>query len=366
MKSATVPELTQEDLFTSGEGGYHTYRIPALAVAADGTVLAFCEGRMESPRDDAEIQIVLRRSGDNGATWQPMQVVASEVGHTVGNPCVVVDRDTGSVWLAFSKDNDQVYVTESSDNGASWSKPVEITQHVKRPDWLRYGPGPGHGIQMKSGRILIPCWHTTAFQRHVRGYSHAFYSDDHGESWQLGGDVAEGTNECEIVELSDGSLYITVRNGRPAPRGPGEEPVYPGLIKRLSARSNDGGLTWSGLSEVDELADPVCQASIVRYPEGASHEVPPILFSNPASTNRDNLSVRVSYDDCLTWPVSRTLNPGPSGYSDLAVLKDQTIGCLYAWGSSVYRLEHDQRWIEHVSFARFNIEWATHGSRRQD
>ena len=151
MNPPQSPTLSKQILFTSGENGYHTYRIPALALAPDGTLLAFCEGRIESPRDDAEIQIVLRRSVNNGATWGNMQVVASDAGHTVGNPCVLVDRDTGSVWLAFCKNNDSVYITESSDNGITWSEPTEITQNVKRPDWIRYGSGPGHGIQTTSG-----------------------------------------------------------------------------------------------------------------------------------------------------------------------------------------------------------------------
>ena len=359
MNDQNVPNLFEQVLFTSGQDEYHSYRIPALAVAVDGTLLAFCEGRIESARDDAEIQIVLRRSGDNGSTWGEIQVITSDDGHTVGNPCVVVDRSTGSVWLAFCKDNDRVFITESPDNGANWSEPSEITQQVKRPDWIRYGSGPGHGIQTSSGRMLMPSWHTTVFQMHIRDASHIFFSDDHGKTWQLGEDLEDGSNECEIVELSDGSLYMTARNGIAVGfgLGVGAKPVYPRLVNRLSAVSDNDGQSWSQFSEVPELKDPICQASIVRYPKSANQKISPIIFSNPASFTRENLSIGISYDDCLTWSRIRTLKEGPAGYSDLAVLNDQAIGCAYEWGTSAFQLTEEQRFVEHISFARFNIDW---------
>jgi len=324
-------QISQTKLFTSGVDGYHTYRIPALIVATDGTILAFCEGRKNSARDDGDIDIVLKRSFDNGSTWQGMQIIVADGDNTMGNPCPVVDRDTGVIWLPLCKNNDQVYIMKSENNGATWSNPMEITKDVKLPSWGWYATGPGHGIQIESGRLVIPCDHRENNILH----SHLFYSDDHGGCWKLGGVLGEYTNECEVVQTRDGSLYINMRS-------------YKGNNRRAYAWSKDGGITWSEVFEGDTLIEPVCQASIVRYDENR------VLFSNPASTKREKMTVRVSYDECRTWTVSKVLNPGPSGYSNLAVASDMTICCLYERGESDYR--------ETITFAQFNIEWLTNGA----
>ena len=161
----------QTDLFVSGSGGYHTYRIPALVVTSRGTVLALCEGRKHSRADYGEIDLVLRRSLDGGKTWGDLQVVVSESAMTCGNPCPVVDSATGTIWLPFCKnlaDGGQqlimagkaprtVWVTKSVDDGATWTEPEEITDDVKDPAWTWYGTGPCHGIQLASGRLALPC-----------------------------------------------------------------------------------------------------------------------------------------------------------------------------------------------------------------
>ncbi|MBC8235512.1 exo-alpha-sialidase [bacterium] len=329
--SKGTSQISQIELFTSGVDGYHTYRIPALIVATDGTILAFCEGRKNSARDDGDIDIVLKRSFDNGRTWQGMQIIVADGDNTMGNPCPVVDRDTGVIWLPLCKNNDQVYIMNSEDNGATWSNPMEITKDVKLPSWGWYATGPGHGIQLDNGRLVIPCDHRENNILH----SHLFYSDDHGGCWKLGGVLGEDTNECEVVQTCDGSLYINMRS-------------YKGNNRRAYAWSKDGGITWSEVFEDDILIEPVCQASIVSYNEDC------VLFSNPASTKREKMTVKVSYDECRTWTVSKVLNPGPSGYSNLAVASDMTICCLYERGESDYR--------ETITFAQFSIEWLTDGA----
>ena len=328
--------IRQMEVFNAGADGYHTYRIPALIVTAKGTILAFCEGRKNSAADHGDIEIVLKRSFDNGESWQEMQIIWDDGENTIGNPCPVVDQDTGTIWLPFCWNNDRVFVTSSGDDGATWSTPVEITEDVKPPSWGWYATGPGHGIQLKSGRLMIPCDHTRGEERH----SHVIYSDDQGSSWRLGGIPGEGTNECEVVQTYDGSLYINMRS-------------YKGRNRRLYAWSRDDGITWSELSEDDNLIEPVCQASIVRFTDKDSHKENRVLFSNPASTEREKMTVRISYDECQTWPVSKLLNAGPSGYSDLAIAPDMTICCLYERGESNYR--------ETITFAQFNIEWLTMG-----
>ena len=167
--------LKQTDLFVSGYGVYHTYRIPALVVSTKKTILAFCEGRKYGSGDAGKIDIVLKRSLDGGITWKEMQIIVADGDMTCGNPCPVVDQETGTIWLPFCKNLGDVgegkiiegkgprtvWVTKSSDDGATWSKPVEITAEVKDPSWTWYATGPGHGIQLKSGRLVIPCDHIT-------------------------------------------------------------------------------------------------------------------------------------------------------------------------------------------------------------
>ncbi len=192
--------LTQTDVFESGKDGYHTYRIPALIVSRHGTVLAFCEGRKNSRADYGNIEIVLKRSPDNGTTWGAMRIVWDDGANTIGNPCPVVDRNTGMIWLLFCRNNDPVFVTKSSDDAQSWSTPVEITRDVKPSAWGWYATGPGHAVQLSGGRLLIPCDHKVGNAI----YSHMIYSDDHGASWKLGGTVGPNTDECQVVETTAG------------------------------------------------------------------------------------------------------------------------------------------------------------------
>jgi sialidase-1 len=329
-------------LFVSGQDGYHTYRIPALAVTTRGTVLAFCEGRKRGRGDSGDIDLLLKRSADRGHTWSSQQIIWNDAGNTCGNPCAVVDRDTGTVWLLTtwnrgddhereiiaqtSHDTRRVFVTHSDDDGLTWSEPQEITADVKQEDWTWYATGPGSGIQIEhgpyEGRLIIPCDHIEAETRHY--YSHIVYSDDQGTSWHLGGTTPEHqVNECEAVELLGGRLMLNMRN-------------YDRTQKnRQVAVSDDGGLTWKDQRFDPALIEPICQAAIERYrwPKGEQEGV--ILFSNPASTDgRLNMTVRASLDEARTWHASRTLHTGPSAYSDLAILADDTIACLYEAGQN--------------------------------
>jgi sialidase-1 len=343
------------DIFKAGEGGYHTYRIPSVIVTLKGTVLAFCEGRRHGRGDSGDIDIVLKRSFDGGITWQPMQVIADDGPNTIGNPCPVVDRDTGIIWLLLthnlgvdaereildgtSKGTRTVWVMRSEDDGETWSEPIEITGTTKKSDWTWYATGPGVGIQLRGGRLLIPCDHAVAGTKMYR--SHVIYSDDHGESWRLGGVIGDYVNECQAVELFDGTLLMNMRS-------------YHGKNRRAIAFSRDGGLTWSKATLDPTLIEPVCQASILRFTDQRGYHKNRILFSNPASTKRERMTVRLSYDECRSWPVSKTIYDGPSAYSCLTVLPDMSIGCLYERG--------ERSPYEGITFARFSIEWLTEGA----
>ena len=342
------------DVFVSGRDGYHTYRIPAIAVTNRGTVLAFCEGRKTGAGDHGDIDLLLKRSTDAGRSFGPMQPVYEEGGTakvTIGNPTVLVDRRTGTVWLAFCRDNDHVLVTRSDDDGLTWAEPTDLTDRLKVDGWEWYATGPGHGIQLTrpphEGRLIVPCDHTDPGKK--RCWSHVFYSDDHGRSWQLGGSVPDDhTSECEIVELVEGTLLMNARNWPPRP-----------AHRRAVSLSKDGGATWSEPYHDPALITPHCQGSILRYTAQPEYARNRILFSNPASTEaRERMTVRLSYDEGKTWAVSKLVHAGPSAYSCLVVLPDVTIGCLYEGGEA-----HRREWLR---LARFTLDWLTDGADKLD
>ena len=335
------------DVFVSGQDGYHTFRIPSVIVAPKGAVLAFCEGRKKTRSDTGDIDLVMRRSADGGVTWGPLQIVWDDAGNTCGNPCPVVDRDTGTIWLLMthnlgedheskiidgtSKGTRTVWVSKSVDEGATWSKPVEITRDAKKSTWTWTATGPGVGIQTKSGRLVVPCDHVEAETK--RGGSHVIWSADHGATWTLGGGMTVGVNECQVVERTDGSLMLNMRNWRTP------------LRERAVSTSSDGGATWSAVTHDPALVEPVCQASLLRY----SWEPSRILFSNPADAQqRIRMTIRLSKDEGSTWTTLQELGEGPAAYSCLTVLPDRTVGCLYETGAkSAY---------EKIVLARFKLD----------
>ncbi len=352
--------ITRTDLWVGGEGGYHTYRIPALAVSPRGTLLAFCEGRRHSRSDWGEIDLLLRRSPDGGRTWQETQVVVTEPGTTCGNPAPVVDRQTGTIWLLFCKNpaaggeplirkglaERTVWLTHSTDDGARWAPPVEITAGVKRPHWTWYATGPCHGIQLRHGRLLVPCDHRTRpTESEGEGrYSHVIYSDDHGATWQIGGVVAqEGTNECAAVETAVGAVYLSCRDQ--GKRG-----------RRCAAWSFDGGQTFAEYRWEETLIEPACQGSLAALEEtdpGGQLRTSRLLHCNPASATRDTLTVRLGDGEGRRWNRGRVLEAGPSAYSDLAVATGQdgepALFCLYERGT--------QSPYERLTLARFDLAW---------
>ena len=350
--------LEQTALFVNGENGYHTYRIPAMVTTRNGTILAFCEGRKHSRSDYGVIDIVLRRSPDGGDTWEEMQVLVAEPNMTCGNPCPVVDRSSGTILLPFcrnlgdvgeglivqGKGPRTVWLTHSLDDGLTWAEPVEISTEAKDPSWTWYATGPGHGIQLASGRLVIPCDHMEGvdFSRDDPQHSHVICSDDHGASWRIGGVVQEGTNECSVVEALGGGLYVNCRNASGT-----------GRTHRAYAWSSDQGRTFPNLRWDETLVEPICQATLVRFTVARDYGRNRVLFANPASTERERMTVRLSYDECRTWPAARMLYHGPSAYSDLAIAPDMTICCLYERG-----VEHP---YETLTLARFNLEWLAEG-----
>lgn len=337
-----APFVEQSDVFVSGQDGYHTYRIPALVVSKQGTVLAFCEGRKTSSADHGDIDLLLRRSFDGGKSWQETQLVHEEGGAakiTIGNPCAIVDRD-GTIHLIFSRNNARAFYVKSVDDGATFSVPREITDAFRAFsfEWTRLASGPGHGIQTRAGRIVVPVWLNDRIGKNYR--SAVIYSDDAGATWTAGGMVKptiRDCNECMAVERVDGSIHMNLRNKS--------------AKCRAVASSTDGGITWTEPTLIEELVDPICQASIVRFSSRSGDGKGGILFSNAASRSRDHMTVKLSYDGGDSWPIAKLIHPGPSAYSDVAIAKDKTILCLFERGS-----KHP---YEKLTVARFSPKWLT-------
>lgn len=335
-------------LFVSGADGYKSYRIPSIITTQKGTLLAFCEGRKNSAADAGDIDLLLKRSTDGGRTWSAQQVIWNDSANTCGNPCPVIDETTGAIWLLMthnlgddkegaiikklSRSTRTAWVCKSSDDGITWSAPVDITATTKKPGWGWYATGPGIGIQIKNGphkgRLVIPCDYsyndstTIPADGHPGMGSHIIYSDDHGSSWKLGGTITPKVNECQVVEVADGNgtLLMNMRS-------------YFKRNCRTHSISYDGGITWTAPFDLPALVEPVCQASIIRYTWPVKKKKGCMLFLNPASSGkRHNMTIRASYDEGQTWPVIRTLYAGPSAYSCMTILPDKTIACLYEAG----------------------------------
>jgi sialidase-1 len=347
-----APVFEQTPLWTAGQDGYHTYRIPSLLVSAKGTVLAFCEGRKTGGGDHGDLDLIMKRSTDGGRTWSPHAIVHEEGGEakiTIGNPCPVVDAKSGAIVLPFTRDNKAVFVTTSTDDGQTWSTPRDISGATMKPDWVWVATGPGVGIQLTKGahkgRLVIPSDHRRNVDGQAEWNSHMMISDDGGATWQISTPIQAGGNECQVVERADGSLLVNTRMQ-------GHFQGYRGI-----ATSSDGGATWSAITQETQLRCPKCQGSFVRQDEKR------VLFSNPHPRApvedekgrgvRERLTVRASTDDGKSWPVARVVHEGPSAYSALARLADGTILCLYEGGEKgAYR---------ELRLARFNLEWLSGG-----
>jgi sialidase-1 len=352
-EQATGAGLTQTDIFVSGEGGYHTYRIPSIVSTPGGALLAFVEGRRSGAADSGDIDLLLRRSLDGGKSWLPTQVIADDGTDSASNPCALVEAKTGVVWLVFSRNpggdreadiiagrgrgGQHIWITSSRDQGATWAEPQEITASVKKPEWTWYAVGPGIGIETAKGRLVFPANHAEAGTAIYR--SHAFFSDDHGATWRLGASADAGTNESQVVELSNGRLLLNMRNH------PRKEANV-----RMTATSEDGGVTWSAATADPALVEPPAQASLIALPHRRRRL---LLFANPASTKRERMMVRVSSDDGRTWPKGRVVHEGPAAYSGLTVLRDSAIGLVYERG--------DRSPYERVTFVRLTLDWIEAG-----
>lgn len=321
--------MRKQVLFSADHSGYSAYRIPTCLALPGGRIIAFIEARLHSLSDYGCIRLLARISDDAGQSFGEPFLVAQDGSNTIGNPSPVYDRNTGRLFLLLNgnlaeggeslilqgKAPRTVLVCHSDDMGQSWSALRNITPDVKQPDWTWHAAGPCHAVQLRTGRLLVPCNHAVLDAQAGRSgpyLSGALYSDDHGEHWHAGADVGPHTNECALAELPDGTVYINMRS-------------YHGQNRRAVARSCDGGASWSEIALDEALVEPVCQGSVLCA--GSA-----LYFSNPASTARENMTLRRSMDGGAHWEASVRVHEGPAAYSDIALLEDGSLFLVYECG----------------------------------
>ncbi|QQL50141.1 sialidase family protein [Mucilaginibacter ginkgonis] len=367
--TTTSSDPTYQRIFVGGTGGYHSYRIPSIIKTTAGTLIAFAEGRVSSNEDYGNIDIVFKRSTDNGATWGSMGVAVGTgtstfAQGTCGNPTAVVDQSNGKIWLFMSwndfgknQNGDDgktkigvgdrpVYMLYSTNDGVSWSTPVNMTATLQPAGTAFDAMGPGIGIQTtinNAGRLIIP-----ATSRNI-------YSDDHGDTWSYAS-TPGGTSESTIVELANGSFY---RNDRPT-------------LSNWNAHKRRWISTGQSLTSFapftfadDSLLDPRMEGSMLRY---NLSEPKRILFLNSASTvTRLNMRIRISYDEGQSWQISRRVydyltttqehDQGKGGYSSMVKTADLRIGALIENNDAV----GDDTGHQSIEFVKFGLAWVING-----
>ncbi len=332
----------------AGQEGVNTYRIPGLITAKDGSVIAVYDIRHDHSGDlPADIDVGAQRSTDGGLTWSPMKVAmdmgAPQRQNGIGDPTILLDPATGRLWMAAlwnrfrygagkggltPEETGQFVLVFSDDNGKTWSKPINITEQVKKPEWKMFFQGPGMGIAMKDGTLVIPAQNVDA-----KGTPHAMLisSKDHGKTWTCSSEAEASCTEAQVVELSDGSLMLNSRDNR-------------GGVRTVKT-TRDLGQTWeTHPTHRKGLIEPVCQASIIRFERPG--QKPLLLFSNPDSKRgRHAMTIKWSDDDGLTWSEKKLLldQLGSAGYSCLTQIDGKSVGILYE-GSQA-----------HLSFERIEL-----------
>lgn len=340
-------KISFEDLFNAeNNNDVSCYRIPAIVTAPNGDLVVAIDERVPSCGDlkwSKDINIVLRRSSDNGNTWMPIEkIIDFPLGKSASDPSMIVDELTKEIFMFYNymdldkeKDVYYLHVMKSKDNGKTWSKPIDITTQIAKQEWkndFKFITS-GRGIQTSTGKLM----HCMV---NLDSGMHVFASDDHGETWYFIDTSITPGNESKIVELADGNLMVNSRTN--------------GSGLRYVHTSSDQGNTW--VSKADStLIDPGCNASIIRYTSvGDGYKQNRLLFSNAkAVKGRTNMTVRISYDEGETWTNGKTIYTGSSAYSSLTILKNGDVGLVFE------KDEHTQN-----VFTSFSLEWLTDGKDR--
>lgn len=337
-------------LFSGGDYGSANWRIPALIRAADGALVAVADKRWNGPGDlPGNIDIVARRSTDQGSTWSVPVTIADFGSAGAADAALVLDRNTGDLLCLFGShvglfqsthaNPIRFQVARSQDNGITWGPPEEHTTEIYAPNWQAAWIASGNACQLRSGRIVGAVGVRLTSGSAISNFM--IYSDDGGHSWHYKPAMASSVgDEAKIAELDNGDLMMNIRNQTPD--------------RRRIVISANGGETWGAPYFQQELTDPFVNGELLRYTSTLDgYDQSRLLFSIAADPSvRRNLTVFLSYDEGASWPISRTVYSGLAAYSSLTILEDGTIGCFYENGEyETYQLY----------FARFTLEWLTHG-----
>jgi len=339
--------------FKAGDGGARIYRIPAIWWMPKKPLLAFAERRVEQRHMTGDIDIVLRRSLDHGQTWEPMQVLGDLGRDTCGNPCAVQDATNGRLWLVFTRSRNadteaqivaatvpgtEVWITHSDDDGVTWAAPRDISATGRKANWGWYGTGYGQGLFLRGGagkpdRLVIPAYHTEGGVYRT----HSLFSDDHGETWQLGADAADHASEPSVIEMDSHTLLMNART------------ISGHGTNRTLVVSKDRGTTWQPAEGMAPLVENNCQGATYRCFRNGSDGQYDWIFSHPIASNRTGVHAWISDDNGKSWPSAQMLWSGPGAYTSMVRVQGGLVGMLIECGTKdVY---------EQIAFVKFAPEW---------
>ena len=348
-------------LRNGGDNGVNTYRIPGLATTEKGSLIGVYDIRRRSGGDlPGDIDVGMSRSIDGGRTWDPMKVIM-DMGNDpewrydgIGDPAVLVDQGTGTIWVAATwshgnrswrgsgpglkpEETGQLMLVRSDDDGITWSKPLNITSQVKKPEWCFILQGPGKGITMRDGTIVFAAQYQDPPEKKRLPHSTIIYSKDHGKTWKVGTSAFDDTTESQVVEIEPGVLMLNCRYNRKA--------------LRVVVTTHDMGKTWQkhSTSEKSLIEPGSCMASLIDVDREVGKGIGNwLLFSNPDSTRgRHHITIKASPDRGMTWPKENRLlldEENSAGYSCMSMIDEKTVGILYE-GSQA-----------HMTFQRIPLE----------
>lgn len=316
-----LDSIKQVSLFSSSMKPHVAcYRIPAIVKAPNGDLIAVADERVPSCGDlrhNRDINIVIRRSFDQGINWTEMvTLIDYPIGQSASDPSLIVDEQNGIIFMFYNvmdvdKEKDVYYFhcIQSNDNGKSWSAPLDVTTQIAPVEWHQHFKfiTSGRGVQSETGELL----HTLV---NLEEGLFVFGSSDGGKNWKLFGNAIQPADESKIVVLNNGNWMVNSRVN--------------GTGIRYVHRSSDQGLNWISETE-SSLPDPGCNASILKYATNSpTQDI--LVFANANSPDkRENLSLRISTDEGKTWSVGKTIDDGPSAYVSMCKLSNGNLGLLY-------------------------------------